>query len=63
MAKKMTIMVLDCETATLPLAEEIAMGNPEIKKRIAIARPLIYDLGWTLMYRWNYYQAGSASHY
>lgn len=51
MAKKMTIMVLDCETATLPLAEEIAMGNPEIKKRIAIARPLIYDLGWTLMYR------------
>ena len=51
MAKKMILMTLDCETATLPLAEEIAMGNPEIKKRIAIARPLIYDVGWTLMHR------------
>lgn len=38
-------MILDCETATLPIAStygEVA------KKSIAIAKPLIYDLGWTI---------------
>ena len=44
-------MVFDCETATLPFAEEIANGNSEKKKRIAIARPLIYDMGWTITNR------------
>lgn len=39
--------VLDCETATLAFSDEIASGDPERKKRIAIARPLIYDIGWT----------------
>lgn len=46
--KKMYYMVLDTETATLPLAEQIANGNADIKKRIAIARPLIYDFGYTI---------------
>ena len=44
-------MVFDCETATLPFANEIACGDPEKKKRIAIARPLIYDMGWTITNR------------
>ena len=47
MAKKY-YMVLDCETATLPFANEIAQGDSDRKKKIAIARPLIYDIGWTI---------------
>ena len=49
--KELRYMVFDCETATLPFAEEIAEGNSEKKKRIAIARPLIYDMGWTITNR------------
>lgn len=49
--KTLNYMVLDCETATLPFANEIAEGNPEKKKKIAIARPLIYDIGWTITNR------------
>lgn len=37
--------ILDCETATLPYAQNLA---PEAKKAVAIAKPLIYDLGWTI---------------
>jgi len=44
-------MVLDCETATLPFANEVANFDPEKKKKIAIARPLIYDIGWTITNR------------
>ena len=44
MAKKLYYMVVDTETATLPFANEIAHDNPERKKRIAIAKPLIYDM-------------------
>lgn len=44
-------MVLDCETATLPFASELACGDAEKKKKIAIARPLIYDIGWTITNR------------
>lgn len=39
-------LVLDCETATLPCAAQYAA---EVKKRVAIAKPLIYDLGWTVI--------------
>lgn len=39
-------LVLDCETATLPIA---ANYSGEARKRIAIAKPLIYDLGWTVI--------------
>lgn len=43
-------MVVDTETATLPFADAVAL-NVESKKRIAIARPLVYDIGWQLMNR------------
>lgn len=49
--KTLQYMVFDCETATLPFANEIANGDSEKKKRIAIARPLIYDMGWTITNR------------
>lgn len=49
--KENRYMVFDCETATLPFANEIANGDAERKKKIAIARPLIYDLGWTITNR------------
>ena len=39
-------IVLDCETATLPCARGLPEGA---KKKIAIAKPLIYDLGWTIV--------------
>ena len=48
MSNKLLYMVVDTETATLPFANEIANGDPERKKRIAIAKPLIYDIGWTI---------------
>lgn len=48
MAKKLYYMVVDTETATLPFANEIAANDPERKKRIAIAKPLVYDIGWTI---------------
>lgn len=46
--QKLKYLVLDSETATLPFANEIAQDNPERKKRIAIAKPLIYDIGWVI---------------
>lgn len=51
MSKKLTYIVLDTETATLPFAAEIANGDAEKKKKIAIARPLVYDIGWTITNR------------
>ena len=48
MSKKKLYCVFDCETASLPFSDEIAQGDPERKKRIAIAKPLIYDAGWTI---------------
>ena len=49
--KELRFMVFDCETATLPFASEVAGGDAEKKKKIAIARPLIYDMGWTITNR------------
>lgn len=43
-------MILDCETATLPCASEYA---EEQRKNIAIAKPLIYDLGWKIVDRYG----------
>ena len=45
--KKKFFCVFDCETATLPMANDIAR-NADEKKNIAIAKPLIYDMGWTI---------------
>lgn len=38
-------LILDCETATLPYASNFCDDE---KKAISIAKPLIYDLGWTV---------------
>lgn len=51
MRKQLSFMVVDTETATLPFANELAQGDPERKKKIAIAKPLIYDIGWTITNR------------
>lgn len=40
-------MILDCETATLPFATKYD-NDAKIKQRVAIAKPLIYDIGWTI---------------
>lgn len=40
-------MVLDTETATLPFVSEY--DNAEIKKKIAIAKPLVYDFGYQII--------------
>lgn len=48
MANKKMYCVVDTETATLPYADEIAQGDLERKKKIAIAKPLVYDIGWTI---------------
>lgn len=50
MSKKLVYMVVDTETATLPFVREIARNEDE-KKAIAISKPLVYNIGWTLMYR------------
>lgn len=49
--EKNRYMVVDTETATLPFANEVANDNPELKKKIAIAKPLVYDLAWVIAHR------------
>lgn len=44
--KKKVYMVVDTETATLPIVAELA-HTADDKKKLAIAKPLIYDIGWT----------------
>lgn len=46
--RKKYYLILDCETATLPCASKF---EEEQKKNIAIAKPLIYDLGWQVIDR------------
>ena len=46
--RKKYYLILDCETATLPYASRY---EEEQKKNIAIAKPLIYDLGWQVIDR------------
>lgn len=41
-------LVLDCETATLPFINEMNL-SPNDKKKISIAKPLIYDIGWRVI--------------
>lgn len=41
-------LVLDCETATLPFINEMNL-SPNDKKKISIAKPLIYDIGWQII--------------
>lgn len=48
--KPQLFMVLDTETATLPFANEICMTAKQ-KQKVAIAKPLIYDIGWQIVDR------------
>ena len=45
--KKKFYLTLDTETATLPFADSICK-NSKAKQTIAIAKPLVYDLGWVI---------------
>lgn len=45
--KRKYYLILDTETATVPFAGTIARNEQE-KKNIAIAKPLVYDIGWTI---------------
>lgn len=45
--KKKYYLTLDTETATLPFANEIAKTAKQ-KQNIAIAKPLVYDIGWII---------------
>lgn len=40
-------LTLDTETATLPFVNEMELTASQ-KKNIAIAKPLVYDIGWTI---------------
>lgn len=43
-------LVVDTETATLPFVNEIAETAKE-RQKIAIAKPIVYDIGWTIVNR------------
>lgn len=43
----MKILILDCETATLPFVREWEL-SPKDKQKIGLAKPLVYDAGWTV---------------
>jgi hypothetical protein len=44
-------LVLDTETATLPFVGEYTQGNEKMRKNLAIAKPLVYDIGWVIVDR------------
>lgn len=46
--RKKYYLVLDCETATLPMVKDY---DETARQKIAIAKPLIYDLGWQIIDR------------
>ena len=50
MSKTLKFLVVDTETATLPLCSEMA-NDAESKKKLAIAKPLVYDIGWNITNR------------
>ena len=41
-------LVLDCETATLPYINDYNI-DANLRKKISIAKPLIYDIGWQVV--------------
>lgn len=47
MAKKKFYLTIDTETATLPFANVICK-NAKQKQKVAIAKPLVYDIGWVV---------------
>lgn len=49
LARKNYYLVLDTETATLPFIKEYTEGREDLRKNLAIAKPLVYDIGWTIV--------------
>lgn len=47
MGKKKYYLTVDTETATLPFANKVCQ-TAEQKKKVAIAKPLVYDIGWVI---------------
>lgn len=50
MSRTTNYLTIDTETATLPFVNEWNLTS-EQKKKIAIAKPLVYDIGWTIANR------------
>ena len=50
MAKQKLLLTFDTETCTIYTPESWNLTSNE-KKKICIARPLIYDIGWTISSR------------
>lgn len=50
MSKITKYIILDTETATLPFVNEWNLPSDD-KKKLAIAKPLVYDIGWTIASR------------
>lgn len=50
MGKASYYIILDTETCTLPFVNEWELSSDD-KKKIAIAKPLVYDIGWTIATR------------
>lgn len=50
MSKTTKFVILDTETCTLPFVNEWQLSSDD-KKKISIAKPLVYDMGWTLATR------------
>lgn len=48
--QKALYLILDCETATLPFIRQMNL-TPKERQMVSIAKPLIYDIGWRLIYR------------
>lgn len=48
--QKALYLILDCETATLPFIRQMDL-SPKERQMVSIAKPLIYDIGWRLIYR------------
>jgi hypothetical protein len=47
MGKKKYYLTLDTETATLPFSNQLCKSEKQ-KQTIAIAKPLVYDIGWVI---------------
>lgn len=50
MAKKLKYLVVDTETATLPFVNEMGLDAND-KKKIAVLKSLVYDIGWQVVTR------------
>ena len=50
MSRTTKYIILDTETATLPFVGQWELSS-EDKKKLAIAKPLVYDIGWTIASR------------